>query len=192
LRRKKGLPNGATSAGPNADVHGAHDDVSLLEGEIEDHADDTSVASTTVNIFPEEFVDPGTFMTPHLHGWKPKYRFPIDLITIKGQHKTGVTVCVQVRQIKQTRELIFDSRQEANDFVEEIEKQKSLEGERTEAKLKASLGKVVLKPQEEITFLIEIVSGWHIPAGDLTSSDPYVICSIKGKEVHRTKYIAKT
>jgi hypothetical protein len=188
LRRKKGLP---VAAAPSGTIVGdaANEDNSLLEMD-EDHNDDSSVSTTAVDL-PDEFKDTGAII-PQLVGWKPKYRFPVSMIIVKGQHKTGVTVAIEVGHIKQTRELIFDTRQEANDFVEMIEKQKSLEGERTEAKLKASLGDVVLKPMEELTFLIEIVSGWHIPAGDITSSDPYVKCSILGREVHRTKFVPKT
>lgn len=189
LRRKKGIP---AAVAPNGTTvgDGANDDTSLLEI-MEDHNDDSSVTTTAEVDLPDEFKDTGAII-PQLVGWKPKYRFPVSMVLVKGQHKTGVTVSIEIGRVKQTRELIFDTRQDANDFVEIIEKQKSLEGERTEAKLKASLGDVVLKPLEELTFLVEIVSGWHIPAGDITSSDPYVKCSIRGREVHRTKFIPKT
>jgi Ca2+-dependent lipid-binding protein len=40
--------------------------------------------------------------------------------------------------------------------------------------------------------LIEIVSGWDLPVGDFVSSDPFVICMLGRREVHRTKHVPQT
>jgi len=154
-------------------------------------ADSDDDESTVV---PMEFLDHGSqhFALPEYDkGWKAKYRFPIRHLTIKGTHRTGVIVNIDLGKVKQTRELIFDTLDEAEDFRNVVNQELSLEKQRAETKLKAALsGRTV--PSGDITFLVEIVSAWNIEKGDIFSSDPYVICMLDGKEVHRTKHVAKT
>jgi hypothetical protein len=130
--------------------------------------------------------------TPDYAGWNSKYRLSLDSITIKRVHRKTVDVIIQDREFKQYRDLIFESEQDAKDFAANIDIQKRAGERRAAAKLKAALGKTQLDKKAELTLLVEIVSGWDLPAADFTSSDPYVVCYMNGREVHRTKHIPKT
>jgi hypothetical protein len=154
--------------------------------------DDASVASTVV---PPDFLDVGSgnyALPDYDKGWKAKYRFQIHALKIRGTHKTGVHIDVDLGKHKETRELIFDNIEEAEGFCYAIEQELKKEDQRREAKLQATMGGLKVAPNEKITFLIEIVSAWDILAGDFYTSDPYVLCMYDHKEVHRTKFIPKT
>jgi hypothetical protein len=158
-----------------------------------DMIDDDDDAST-VGV-PADFLDYGlsNFALPDYDkGWKAKYRFPLNALKIRGTHKTGVQIDVDLGKHRETRELIFDNIEESEGFRSAIEQELELEDQRREAKLNATLGGLKLASNEKITFLIEIVSAWDILAGDFFTSDPYVLCMFNHKEVHRTKYIPKT
>jgi hypothetical protein len=149
-------------------------------------------ASTVV---PPDFLDVGSsqFALPDYDkGWKAKYRFPIHTLKIKGTHKTGVHINVDLGKHKETRELIFDNIEESEGFCSAIKQELELEEQRRQAKLNATLGGLKIVSNEKITFLIEIVSAWDILAGDFFTSDPLVVSMFDHKEVHRTKYIPKT
>ena len=96
------------------------------------------------------------------------------------------------KNVKQEREIIFDNLSDAQKFQEKLEQQRKLEVTRSEARLKAALGDIKLPTDESITLLVEIVSGWELPIGDFSSSDPYVVCTLGRKEVHKTKPILNT
>ena len=147
----------------------------------------------------EESVAPSTMATaggiediPDYAGWKAKYRLRLESVTIKRVHKRTVNVIVQDRDIKHYRDLIFETEQDAKNFATEFDIQKQKGEQRAAAKLKAALGQVKIAIKDELTLLIEIVSGWDLLAADFTSSDPYVVCFMSGREVHRTKHIPKT
>ena len=111
---KKILPNGGTTTDePTA----AHDD-----------SDDESVAESV-------FADDGIEDTPDYSGWKVKYRLPIDCVFIKKVHKKTVYVTIQHRAIKQTRDIIFKSEEEAQEFIHLIDVQKQAGERRAAAKL---------------------------------------------------------
>eukprot|EP00529_Nitzschia_sp_RCC80_P008506 CAMPEP_0113512820 /NCGR_PEP_ID=MMETSP0014_2-20120614/39536_1 /TAXON_ID=2857 /ORGANISM="Nitzschia sp." /LENGTH=1224 /DNA_ID=CAMNT_0000409189 /DNA_START=63 /DNA_END=3733 /DNA_ORIENTATION=+ /assembly_acc=CAM_ASM_000159 len=126
------------------------------------------------------------------HGWKPRYSVPIDSIHVRQQHKKTATVVITLSKLKQERDLTFDTVEDCKRFVQEIEKQKRLEAERQEGRLKAALGDIVLPKLETVTWLFEIVSGYDLPIGDFTTSDPYVQCVFGQQQVHRTKHISAT
>jgi hypothetical protein len=176
-------------------------------GEGDEEEDDMS----TMAGMPREYLDhdghhtiytkPDTFEK----GWMCKYRFPIKAMSLKGTLRTGVFIHVQLgRSVKQTRQLIFDTIEEAEDFQSVVTRELVLEEERAQAKLRVAFGQhghhkdggglLSLPPNvaEQVTFLLELVSGWDLPAGDFYTSDPYVIISFNGKDLHRTKYIPKT
>ena len=126
------------------------------------------------------------------HGWKPRYSIPVDSIHVRQQHKKTATVVITLSKLKQERDLTFDTVEDCKRFVQEIEKQKRLEAERQEGRLKAALGDIVLPKLETVTWLFEIVSGYDLPIGDFTTSDPYVQCMFGQQQVHRTKHISAT
>jgi hypothetical protein len=103
-----------------------------------------------------------------------------------------VSLVIAFQSIKQEREILFDTIEDAALFVKEVEKQKRLESERQQGRLKAALGDIKLPKFEKITFLFEIVSGYDLPIGDFTSSDPFVIAMLGHQEVHRTQHLEKT
>lgn len=125
-------------------------------------------------------------------GWKPKYRIPCQSITVKLHHKKSVFLYIEIPKLKQEREIIFDTLEDAQKFCNTLEEEHALETARTEKRLQAVLGSIKLPPFETITLLVEIVSGWDLPIGDLSTSDPYVICMLGHREVHRTSYISST
>lgn len=160
---------------------------------VDDEDDEGSVGSmSTADGVPVEFRDTGSPSYDE-KGWVAKYRFPVRTLSIKGTQKTGVFVQIDLGKRKQIRELIFDSVQESEGFQTVIRRELEKESSRAKAKVAAAVGDdASVKSDEEVTFLIEIVSAWDIPAGDFFSSDPFVICRLNQREVHRTKYIPKT
>jgi len=151
-------------------------------------SDDESVADTA-------FADDGVEDTPDFAGWNVKYRLPIETLSIKKVHRKTVYVIIQHQAIKQNRDIIFYSEEEAQEFAQLIEVQKQAGERRAAAKVQGALSVMKgtkVEKKDEITLLVEIVSGWDLPAADLTSSDPYVVCFMHGFEVHRTKHIPKT
>jgi hypothetical protein len=185
------------------------------DGMIYDHNEDDG--SVSVEGVEEHFLDQGAKLAPISsilsrddieRGWQDKYRFPVEFVTIRGTHKTGVIANVTIgKNINQTREFIFDNLTECEDFCFVLERERSLIDKRKADKLRVTLEHLAgtvpnanrelnltstSDKLETFTLLIEIVSAWDIPIGDLLSSDPYVICYLNDHEVHRTKYIAKT
>jgi hypothetical protein len=126
------------------------------------------------------------------YGWKPRYSIPVDALYIRQHHKKTANILISYNKVKQERDVIFDTLEDSKKFVQEIERQKRLETERQEGRLKAALGDIVLPKQETVTWLFEIVSGFDLPIGDFKTSDPYVVCMLGNQEVHRTKHIEKS
>jgi hypothetical protein len=184
---------------------GGHDE---HDSDLDDEAEDDV---STMAGMPREYMDHDghhniytrSSDTYENKGWVCKYRFPIKSMSIKGTLRTGVFIHVQLgHSIKQTRQLIFDTIEEADDFQSVVAQELVLEQERAQDKLRVAFkqgnksgaggGVLPLNVGEQVTFLLEMVSGWDLPAGDFYTSDPYVIISFNGKEIHRTKYIPKT
>lgn len=140
---------------------------------------------------PVELMSSGLPLPELGAGWKAKYRIPLRSLSIKNQSNMSVFLHVEQDELKQKRELIFGSKKDAADFVSAFKREEVREPKRLDVKLKGSLGGIQLKRGEKLDLLIEIVSGWSLPIADLSSSDPFVICSINGREVHRTKHISK-
>jgi len=126
-------------------------------------------------------------------GWKPRYSLPMHGIYIRGTHKKTVTILISFNDFKQERDLIFDTSDDAQSFVKNIEKQQRLETVRQDDRLKYALGGEVKLPKfEKIDLLFEIVSAYDLPVGDYLSSDPYVSAFLGHQEIHRTEYRQKT
>lgn len=157
--------------------------------DVDDELDDTSETVSMLGKLGGALVDTGG---KHFDGWKPKYRVPCQSVTVEHQHKRSVHLLIQVQNLKQEREIIFDSLDDANIFCSSLLEQRALEAVRSRARLLAALGDIKLQPYEKGTLLVEIVSGWDLPIGDLTTSDPYVECMLGRKEVHKTKHISST
>jgi hypothetical protein len=128
----------------------------------------------------------------HFDGWKPRYRIPCSAITVESQNKTSVYLLVRIHDVKQEREFIFDTVDDANKFCAKLDEERQNETVRSKARLTSTLGDIKLAPFEKISMLFEIVSGWDLPIGDLKTSDPYVICMVGRREMHRTKHISGT
>lgn len=174
-----GFPKGFKSATKKND-----DNYSVA---VDDDYDDTSLAA--------EFADEETSIFENTEvnkGWKTKYRVPISCVALKGTQKTTVTVEVSLSSKREVRELIFDTVEEAERFCAVVKRELSLQKLRTQKKIEASVGDIKVDNDEQITFLIEIVSGWNLPVGDLKSSDPYILVFLNGKKIHKTKHISNT
>jgi hypothetical protein len=158
----------------------------------DDLMSDDDDASTTTGVSPE-YLSQGQYVTANYEGWKLKWRFPVNAMTIKGWHRSKVIVQIRLGSAKvQLRELIFDSVSDAEQFRRELGAQHALEDKRRQTRLMAQLGGQHLEENETITFLVEIVSGWNLPVGDVTTSDPFVKCTFNGTAIHETKHISKT
>lgn len=160
------------------------------EGDEEDDDDDASTVShpAMMDSMTSNFAKPeGLF-----EGWEERYRFPLRYITIKGTLRTGVFVQITLGRNKQTRQLIFDTMDEAEEFRDYLAMELEREQERNDGKLKVVFHGHKPPEKKEITFLLEVVSGWDLPVGDLKSSDPYVIVSFLGQDIHKTAVIEKT
>jgi hypothetical protein len=126
-------------------------------------------------------------------GWKPRYRIPINGITVKRQEDKSVFVIIDAGTGFQERELIFDSDDDALEFCEKLQQEQDSELDRKKGRTKAALGGIELPKFETISLLIEIVSCWDIPAGDITgTSDPFVVCMMGKEQIHKTDVIYRT
>eukprot|EP00980_Cylindrotheca_fusiformis_P020990 scaffold7987_cov200-Cylindrotheca_fusiformis.AAC.19 len=126
-------------------------------------------------------------------GWKPRYRIPITGMTEKRQEGRSVFVTIEAGLTQQEREYIFDSGDDAIGFCETLQHEKNLEQNRKEERIKSALGGLSLPAFETISLLIEIVSCWDIPAGDITgTSDPFVVCMMGREQIHKTDVIPRT
>lgn len=90
-------------------------------------------------------------------GWRPKYQIPLRSLSLKNQSGSSVFLYIEQDGLKQKRELIFGSSQEAADFVTAFKREKVREPKRLDSKLNASLGGIQLKRGERLDILIEIV-----------------------------------
>ena len=158
----------------------------LADASINSEDDENSVFT------PVELLSSGLPLPELSGGWRPKYQLPLRTLSVKSQSNSSVFLHVEQDGTKQKRELIFESTHDASAFASAFKREKVRDSKRLDNKLKASLGGIQLKRGETLDLLIEIVSGWSLPIADISSSDPFVICSINGKEVHRTKHISKT
>lgn len=125
--------------------------------------------------------------------WKTKYRLSVTDIALKGINKSG-EVSLQFRadkNVAMTREFVFPTVEEAEEFGRILEESLAKERENTARKFHATSGELESMGLTELKILVEIVSAWDLPAGDLNSSDPYVQCFLNGEKVHETKFISK-
>ncbi|KAL3921597.1 MAG: hypothetical protein SGILL_002669 [Bacillariaceae sp.] len=171
---------------------GSVEEYSDIDKIIKENGFDDDETVTDESVSAEEAKELQDHGGKEYQGWKPKYSFPISALTIRMQNKRNVSMLVAFQNVKQERDVIFDTIEDATFFVKEIEKQKRLEAKRQEGRLKAALGDITLPKFEKITLLFEIVSGYDLPIGDYTSSDPFVTALLGHQEVHRTKHIEKT
>lgn len=152
-----------------------------------DEDDETLVP---VELLSSDVVLPGLVGTHTM-----KYQLPLRSLTVKKASNNTISLSIEQNRVKRNHLAIFESTEKANEFLTDFKKQKDLEGERLDRKMQTTLNvsNIRLKPDEKkLDLLIEIVSGWNLPIADLSSSDPFVVCSINGQEVHHTKYISKT
>ena len=167
---------------------------SLVSAMDEDNDVDDEASVSNVD---ESVLDSGNDKLPSeidTKQWKAKYKFPLKVISLKGTNKkTGVMVHIDLGKNAQTREIVFDSIPQAEDFMQVLKREIALEQRRAEEKLQGTIQDIkTFTPDEMITFLVEIVSAWDIPIGDRVTSDPYVLCYMNGQKVHKTKYISAT
>ena len=164
----------------------------------EDEEDATSMTTKSSTVWSPHAASKYDQLTDHggkeYTGWKPKYSLPVHGIYMKGHRKKSVHFLISFNGFKQSREFIFDTIDDRRLFLTSVETQKKLEDTRQKERLQTALdhAKIVLPKFETITLLIEIVSGYDIPIGDYTSSDPYVVVLMGHQEIHRTKVLPKT
>lgn len=159
------------------------------EGAGSENGDEESTVAQPGNIHPES----RRLASPNYHGWVEKYRFPIRSMNIKGTSRTAVFISIQLGRVLQRRQIIFETLEEAQEFVALVHREKERDDERSGQKLTVIFqGKPPPEIEQTITFLIEVVSGWDLPIADLFRSDPYVLCSFNGKIIHRTSIISNT
>lgn len=156
--------------------------------------DDDDDASTVVPREFMDFVDNGPSVMVDANGvkWKAKYQLPLKAITIKGTSKKGIWLQISLKAIKQVRELIFNTEQEADQFEQVLRDELAKEESRSQTRMQSALEGTTINDKDRITFLVEVVAARDIPVGDFISSDPYVQVIFNGREIHKTKYIPKT
>ena len=161
---------------------------------------DTSANGSTENDDAASFFEGGSILAddgeltvmPSYEGWEAKYKFPLSAIQISGVHKNVLSGVFSYRQIRQFREFRFDTEEDAHDCANFIDSQKKLEEYRHQQKFARNSAGIKVTESERLSLLVEIVGATDLPAGDLTTSDPYVMCCFNHVLVHKTKYIPKT
>jgi hypothetical protein len=183
------------SSSPRSGAAAAEDGA---DGGGEDDDDDSSTLA--VGSAAPELLSQGRYAPADYRGWRPKWKLPVGAVTVKGWHRSKVIVQIRLgggsaRKV-QLRELIFASPSDSERFRRELGAQHEKEDARRDARLRAQLGERGLlhlaDQNEQLAFLVEVVSGWSLPVGDVTTSDPFVKVSFNGAPVHETKHIPKT
>ena len=193
LMHKGPAPSSAdTHVGSRRDLHASS--VARGDGDVVDNYtnDDDDDDDSTVNSY-SRFYQLADHGGKHYDEWAPKYSIPMHGLYVRSTNKKAVSILVSFDDFKQERELIFDTTGDAKSFCKLVEKQKRLEAQRQDRRLKVALGGEMVLPQyETITLLVEIVAGYDLPVGDYTSSDPYVVAMLGHQEVHRTEVRFRT
>ncbi|KAL7573033.1 hypothetical protein ACA910_018725 [Epithemia clementina (nom. ined.)] len=158
----------------------------------DDHDDDDDDDQSTVAPIESKDLQSSNYVSPDFLGWNEKYRMPLRNIAVKGTSRTGVFVQVTLGRMKQTRQLIFDTMEAAEDFRRVLGEELDRENQRNQQKLRVVFDGKSPPEKDEVTFLIEILSGWDLPIGDLKKSDPYVVCTFNGRDIHKTLHISNT
>lgn len=163
-------------------LHEEHQEQAPAEG----HDDEETLA----DVFQGEFMDVPD--STSFDGWVAKYKIPLKAVTVKGRIKKSVSLLFSYRAIQQTRKIYFDTEGQAEEAVEFLSRQKQAEEERLHRKyVHATQGLEKINPREHLCLLVEIVGCTDLIAGDLTSSDPYVVAFFDGKAIHQKKHIPK-
>ena len=129
---------------------------------------------------------------PDYDGWTVKYKLPLSAVHLRGVHKRVVSFDFAYRNIKQNRQIFFDTDEDALDCNNFIESQKVQEEQRQLQKFALNSSGFKVTPAEKISILVEIVGATDLIPGDRNTSDPYVMCYFNHQLVHRTKHIPKT
>mmetsp|Transcript_23343 Transcript_23343/g.36135 ORF Transcript_23343/g.36135 Transcript_23343/m.36135 type:complete len:1112 (+) Transcript_23343:197-3532(+) len=124
-----------------------------------------------------------------LGDWFAKYKVPLKRFDIVEKKKRTVIVAFLFRGLHFRREFIFDTEQDAARFCQVIEREKQLLGCRAKARLEATLGDIKLKEGEQLSLLVDIISGTDLPS---KGPDPYVVVRFQGKVIHKTDRIPNT
>lgn len=169
------------------------DSTTMIAAEFLDHESTEIIFPSNGSSNNNNINDSGQqYATEEITGWVAKYRFPLQKMSIKGTHHHSVIIELLMGKRREVREVVFDSLPEAERFQTVLRNEMAMEQSRILAKTKFSMGGENIRLDDQITFLVEIVSGWNLPAADFSSSDPFVTCLLNNKEVHRTAYISKT
>eukprot|EP00985_Skeletonema_marinoi_P029332 scaffold27603_cov73-Skeletonema_marinoi.AAC.1 len=107
-----------------------------------------------------------------LGDWFAKYKVPLKQFDIVEKKKRTVIVAFLFRGLHFRREFIFDTEQDAARFCQVIEREKQLLGCRAKARLEATLGDIKLKEGEQLSLLVDIISGTDLPT---KGPNPYVV-----------------
>lgn len=161
------------------------------DGDDEDYEDDVSTVGVAAEFL--ETNSPRRYtLANYDKGWVAKYRFPIRAVESNGVNQTSVFIHISAGKLQQDRELVFDTKADAEDFDLTIRNERLKQIARAEEKMNAVLGSARPDITDQLTFLVEIVSAWDIPIGDIVSTDPYVVCMMGKEKIHRTKFLSKT
>lgn len=121
-------------------------------------------------------------------------------VNITDIHNKRVTMELKYDRYASTgveRFFTFRTEGEALDFMQHLRHELDLNNMREEKDLGKAVERIGITDisnikDEQLDLLVEIVGAEDLAAGDLKSSDPYVVVKFGEKEIHRTKYIAKT
>jgi len=164
-----------------------------INGDDTDDDDDNTVKTSKLNDTRSQYNQLADRGGKNYEGWKPKYSIPMHGIYVRSTHKKTVSILISFNNFKQERELIFDTPGDAQDFCKRVDREKRLQTQREDERLKVAVGKeFTFSKHEVVTYLFEIVSGYDLPVGDFNTSDPYVTANFGNQEVHRTSFLSKT
>jgi len=132
--------------------------------------------------------------------WLVSHKVRLKDITITDVHNKRITLELKYDKYASEgveRYFTFRTEEEALDFVEKFRHELALNNEREETDLGKAVEAIGIHDiskikNEKVDLLVEICGAEDLQAGDLTSSDPYVVVKFGEKEIHRTKYISKT
>lgn len=166
----------------------------------EDHRDNTgpsreegiTARTGTANVLNHDF----SHILTEDGMWRSKYHFMLHNVTIKNRIKSACVMTTKHQKLIQTREVMFDSEEEAINFCTLVEAYK----DKAEAKARNELQAIIKDGNEmdenmPLDILVEIVSAIGLPQTgfSLTSScDPYVTVTMDENQIHKTKVIKNT
>ena len=130
---------------------------------------------------------------PKNQGWKVKYILDMEDFNIANNSGTECTFIIRNKVLRQERDIEFINEFERESFIDTLTNLRNAVRQKTNSSYNTFLKKIGKRGDQPCNLLVEIVSATDLRIADVLGlSDPYVVVTMNGMEIHKTKVISKT